>query len=223
MPFIVSMLKMTARKSMAISSPEFQGWRSCRRGSCSRSCPAAPGRSPTSPGPRRILPPCSSCFCTSASGVLVRIHGKRGPHLSGQFQTKWIQIRDHHMPCTCVLHHRYRHDADRTGAGDEHVFAQNRKRKRGMNRISKRIEDRRNFLIDARMVPPDIGHRQRDQLGKGPGRLTPTPCVSAQRCRLPARQFRHLPHTTCPSPLTMSPGKKSLTFDPTSTISPTNS
>ena len=36
-------------------------------------------------------------------------------------------------------------------------------------------------------------------------------------------QLRQRPQTTCPSPLTTSPGWKSLTFEPTSTISPTNS
>ena len=56
-----------------------------------------------------------------------------------------------------------------------------------------------------------------------PGRLTPMPLVSLQRCRRPARQLRHRPQTTCPSPLTISPTWKSLTFEPTSTIWPTNS
>ena len=36
-------------------------------------------------------------------------------------------------------------------------------------------------------------------------------------------QWRHRPQVTWPSPLTRSPGWKSLTFEPTSTISPTNS
>ena len=58
---------------------------------------------------------------------------------------------------------------------------------------------------------------------KAPGRLTPTPCVCAQRCRRPAMQLRQRPQTRCPSPLTMSPGSKSATLEPISTISPTNS
>ncbi len=56
-----------------------------------------------------------------------------------------------------------------------------------------------------------------------PGRFTPIPLVSLQRWRRPARQLRHRPQTTCPSPLTISPTWKSLTFEPASTISPTNS
>ena len=58
---------------------------------------------------------------------------------------------------------------------------------------------------------------------KAPGRLTPTPCVCAHRWRRPAMQLRQRPQTTWPSPLTMSPGWKSLTLEPTATISPTNS
>ena len=56
-----------------------------------------------------------------------------------------------------------------------------------------------------------------------PVRSTPTPWVCAQRCRRPAMQLRQRPHTRWPSPLTMSPGAKSFTFEPISTTSPTNS
>ena len=56
-----------------------------------------------------------------------------------------------------------------------------------------------------------------------PGRCTPRPIEWAQRCRRPAMQLRQRPQTTWPSPLTISPGWKSLTLEPTSTISPTNS
>ncbi len=71
---------------------------------------------------------------------------------------------------------------------------------------------------------PDVGHRQRRgtrRTRRGGSRRSPL--VSLQRCRRPARQLRQRPQTTCPSPLTISPTWKSLTFEPTSTISPTNS
>ena len=58
---------------------------------------------------------------------------------------------------------------------------------------------------------------------KAPSRPTPRPIVWAHRWRRPARQWRQRPHTTWPSPLTRSPGWKSVTLLPTSTISPTNS
>ncbi len=56
-----------------------------------------------------------------------------------------------------------------------------------------------------------------------PGRCTPSPIECAHSCRRPAMQFRQRPQTTCPSPLTRSPGAKPVTFEPTSTTSPTNS
>jgi hypothetical protein len=56
-----------------------------------------------------------------------------------------------------------------------------------------------------------------------PSRLTPTPLVFGQRFRRPARQLRQRPHTRWPSPLTMSPGLKSVTFSPTLSTTPTNS
>jgi hypothetical protein len=77
----------------------------------------------------------------------------------------------------------------------------------------------RDVEVDAdRGEQPDVGHRQRDVLGEAPGRFTPTPMVWAHRWRRPARQLRQRPQTTWPSPLTMSPGKKSATLEPTSTI-----
>ena len=42
-----------------------------------------------------------------------------------------------------------------------------------------------------------------------PSRLTPSPTVLAQRLQRPARQWRHRPQTTWPSPLTRSPGWRS--------------
>ncbi len=56
-----------------------------------------------------------------------------------------------------------------------------------------------------------------------PGRLTPIPDVFLQRWRRPARQLRQRPQTTCPSPLTRSPGLKSWTLSPILSILPTNS
>ena len=38
-----------------------------------------------------------------------------------------------------------------------------------MHRIAEGIEDGRNFMVDAGVMPPDICHRQRDQFGKRAG------------------------------------------------------
>jgi hypothetical protein len=44
---------------------------------------------------------------------------------------------------------------------DEHVLAEHRKRQGGMHRISERVEDRRDLLVDPQPVMPDVRHRQR--------------------------------------------------------------
>ena len=73
---------------------------------------------------------------------------------------------------------------------------------------------------DAVVMTPDVGHRQRDVFGERAGAVDADALVCAHRWRRPARQLRQRPQTTWPSPLTMSPGKKSSTLEPTSTISP---
>ena len=56
-----------------------------------------------------------------------------------------------------------------------------------------------------------------------PSRFTPTEDVRMHRCRRPARQLRHVPQTTCPSPDTSAPTRTSCTPAPISTTSPQNS
>src|SRR5271155_5121439 len=38
-----------------------------------------------------------------------------------------------------------------------------------MHRVAKGIEDGCDFLVDAGIMPPDIGHRQRDEFSEGSG------------------------------------------------------
>ena len=63
------------------------------------------------------------------------------------------------------------HQADRPCSGDEHVFPQNRKRQRGVDGVAEGIEDGGNVLIDPSMMTPDVGHGQRDVLGKCSGAI----------------------------------------------------
>ena len=65
-----------------------------------------------------------SCFCTSASVLLADVDGQRGAHLPGQFQAVGIDVGDHHVPRPGVPDDGRGHDADRPGAGDQHVLAQ---------------------------------------------------------------------------------------------------
>src|SRR5579859_6112529 len=77
------------------------------------------------------------------------------------------------MPRARMASHWNRHDANRPRARNQHILAQYRKRKRGMNCIAKGIEDRRHLLVDTGMVPPDVGHRQGDIFGKRAGAIHP--------------------------------------------------
>jgi hypothetical protein len=78
-------------------------------------------------------------------------------------------------------HDRARHAADRPRSRDQHILAQHREGEGGVHGIPERIEDRRDVLVDARSVVPDVRHRQRDQLGKGTRPVDPdTLRVSAQ-------------------------------------------
>jgi len=94
------------------------------------------------------------------------IHGESRAHLARQFQSKGVQVGDHHMPRTRVFYNRNRHEPDRSRARNQHVFAQNRKGKRCVDCIAEGIEDRGNFFRNAGAVFPDVGHGQRNQLGK---------------------------------------------------------
>ena len=58
---------------------------------------------------------------------------------------------------------------DRARAGDEHVFTHHRKRKRRMHRVAEGIEDGRDLMVDAGVMPPDVGHWQRDEFGECAG------------------------------------------------------
>ena len=62
--------------------------------------------------------------------------------------------------------HRRRHEADRTGAGDQHVLAQHGERQRRVHGVAERIEDRGHVAVDGRVVQPHVGHRQRQVLGE---------------------------------------------------------
>ena len=109
-----------------------------------------------------------------------------------------------------VARDRGRHQPDRPGAGDQHVLAEDRERERRVDRVAERVEDRGDVLVDARPVVPDVGHRQDDVLGeRAVAARRPGRSMLAHRWRRPARQWRHRPQMTWPSPLTMSPGAKS--------------
>ena len=91
-----------------------------------------------------------------------------------------------------MFRHRNRHDPDRPRARNQHVFAQQRERQRRVHGIAKRIEDRRNLLVDLRIMPPDVRHRQRDKLRKRSRPIHPD--AQRMRAQMPP------PRQTVPAP-----------------------
>ena len=63
--------------------------------------------------------------------------------------------------------HGGRHQADRTGAADEHVLPEDREDQGRVDGVAERVEDRRDLGVDAWPVVPDVGHRQDDVFGEG--------------------------------------------------------
>jgi hypothetical protein len=76
------------------------------------------------------------------------------------------------------------------------------------------------------VVPPSCSCTQTFSSGttttsaNAPSRFTPMPLVRMHSCRRPARQLRHIPQTTCPSPETLSPIRTSRTASPRAMTSP---
>jgi len=101
-----------------------------------------------------------NCFCASAREVS-----------AGEVEPVGIHVRDHDVPRSGVANYGDGHDADRACTGDQHVFAEHGERKRGVDCVAKWVEDCGDFLIDAGMMTPDIGHGQRDVFGESSGAI----------------------------------------------------
>jgi len=122
-----------------------------------------------------------------------------------------------------VPRHGRRHDADGAGAGDQHVFAQHGKGKRGMDGIAEGVEDGGDIQRDRFVVAPDVGHGQRDVFGE---RARPvyshalgmSAQVAAAGEAVAAAAADHVPF-----PADQVAGEKVRHVGPVSTILPTNS
>ena len=58
------------------------------------------------------------------------------------------------------------HETDGAGAGNEDIFTEDRKGKRRVDGVAKRIKDARDVEINARAMVPDIAHRQGEVFGE---------------------------------------------------------
>ena len=90
-----------------------------------------------------------------AQGLLVGAHRPRRAHLPGERQAIVVDVGDDDLARAGVAAHGDRHQADRPGAGDQHVLAHEIERQRGMHGVAERIEDRRDL----------VGHRVRNEIG----------------------------------------------------------
>ena len=162
-----------------------------------------------------------SSFCTSASLVSRTSTARVTPILRARSRrygfTSVITVKR----APACARHRGGHDADGAGAGDQHVLAQHREGERGVHRVAERIEnggdiERRCRRGAARCWSWAARCIRRTR----PAGSRPRPWCARTGGGGPARQLRQRPQTTWPSPLTISPGKKSATLEPTSTISP---
>src|SRR6202040_1265620 len=63
-------------------------------------------------------------------------------HAPGEIEPVVVDVGDHHIPRADVARDRRRHDADRSGAGNEHVLADKVERQGGVRCVAEGIEDR---------------------------------------------------------------------------------
>ena len=184
----------------------------------------APPGCRTSRGRRRSPRPCPARAWTSLEAPLARVDDERRAHPRRDLAAVRVGLADDDVAGAGVADDRGGHQADRAGADDEHVLAEDRERERGVDRVAEGVEDRGDLRVDAGPVVPDVRRPAGRRARRTRRRVRrPSPIEFAQRCRRPARQWRQRPQTTWPSPLTMSPSAKSGTLLPTSTTSPTNS
>ncbi len=110
-----------------------------------------------------------SFFCASAMVSSRTSRASVAPIFLRQVQPIGVHVGDDDVARSGVAHHRGRHDADGPGPGDQHVLAQHRERQGRVDGVAERVEDGGHVAVDARVVVPDVGHRQRDVLGEGAG------------------------------------------------------
>ncbi len=110
---------------------------------------------------------------TSREVALARVDGDRRahPHRRSSGASAFGSRHDHEARAG-VAHDRGRHEADRPGAGDQHVLAEDRERERGVDRVAERVEDRGHVVVDARRSGArrwsSAGRRTRRTRRRGP-------------------------------------------------------
>ena len=127
---------------------ECRASRRCRRDACvrsmSRSAAALPDISrPTS------KPSCMpSCLHRVVERLARDVERQRRAHLACELQAIVVDVGDDDVARADEAHDRRGHDADRPGAGDQHVLADDVERERGVHGVAERIENRGDLIVD---------------------------------------------------------------------------
>ena len=85
------------------------------------------------------------------------------------------------MPGSGEASHPGRHLTDRPSPGDQHVFADEVERQRGVHRVAERIENRGGVVVDLVGYAVDVGRRDHHEVGE------PTVAVDANPDRVTAQ------------------------------------
>ncbi len=88
-------------------------------------------------------------------------------HLVAEFEAVVIHVGDHHVTRANMTADTRRHDPDGTGAGDEHVLADQIEGERGVNRIAEWVEDGADLVIDLGRQVDRVEGGQLEILGEG--------------------------------------------------------
>src|SRR6476469_2021628 len=85
-------------------------------------------------------------------------------HLLGEVETVGIDVGDNNVARSGMPADRDGHAADRAGASDKHIFADQVERERRVRSISEGIETRQHIERNIRVGMQDNGHRDREKL-----------------------------------------------------------
>ena len=146
---------------MAIAPP----W--CMVRSISRKAAALPDISrPTS------KPSCMPrSFMVCIERLALHVDGARRAHAARQLQAVVVDVGDHDVARADEARDRGRHDADRAGAGDQHVLADQVEGQRGVGGVAERIEDRGDVVADRVGQLEGVVGGDRQVLGERPGTI----------------------------------------------------
>ena len=123
-----------------------------------------------------------------------------GPGRLRQGQPLGEQVGDADPPSAGVPHDRGGHDADRPGAGDEDVLADDRPLQRGVRRVAERVEERAEVRVEVGRLHPRVRRRDDDVVGEGPVAVDADPDRADAQVAPPRPAVAALPAHDVPLP-----------------------